>query len=228
MTEVSHYGTVADLFDYPGPSYFDKVKAVRQFLAGYEKGETADIDKFIELLPTDLEEMRELYTRSFDVQSITTLDLGFVLFGDDYKRGELLANLTREHRETDNFCGTELADHLPNILRLISKLNDRELVHELVQEIVAPALKKMIGEFDPKRIEKREVIYKKHYKTILEKSENRSTLYVYSLKALYQILSNDFVLDSSVAEVQAPIQTSSFLNDVGREMKIEAEFAGDK
>ena len=79
-----------------------------------------------------LVEQEELFTRSFDVQAVTTLDLGYVLFGDDYKRGALLVNLNREHREAGNPCHNELADHLPNVLRLLPKLQDAALRDELV------------------------------------------------------------------------------------------------
>jgi hypothetical protein len=37
-----------------------------------------------------------LFTRSFDVQAVTTLDLGYIVFGEDYKRGELLVNRAPE------------------------------------------------------------------------------------------------------------------------------------
>ena len=112
--------------------------------------------------------MQELFTRSFDVQAIATLDLGYVLFGDDYKRGELLANLNREHVDAKNDCGTELADHLPNILRLMSVLQDEELIEDLAYAIVGPALLEMIGEFDSDRLEKKNESYRKHYKTLIE------------------------------------------------------------
>ena len=65
------------------------------------------IDAFAKALPTDggpfdpeaLDEVQEVFTRSFDVQSITTLGVGYVMFGDDYKRGEMLVNLNRELRD---------------------------------------------------------------------------------------------------------------------------------
>ena len=47
------------------------------------KGFTAFADR------ATLDKQEELFTRSFDVQAVTTLDLGYVLFGDDYKRGAL-------------------------------------------------------------------------------------------------------------------------------------------
>ena len=73
-------------------------------------------------------DLQELHTRTFDVQSLTTLDIGYVLFGDDYKRGALLSNLNQEHSRAENDCRGELADHLPNLLRLIPKLKDQDLL----------------------------------------------------------------------------------------------------
>jgi len=64
------------------------------------------------------------------VQAVTTLDVGFILFGDDYKRGEMLVNISREIKEVGHDCGNELADHLPNILFLVSRMEDYELREE--------------------------------------------------------------------------------------------------
>ncbi len=145
--------------------------------------------------------------RSFDVQAVTTLDIGYVLFGDDYKRGELLSNLNREHQAHDNDCGRELADHLPNVLRLMERLDDEELVGELVQEIVAPALRSMIGEFASNRIEQKNKAYRKHYKTLIEtpaSSVSVATLYRHALQSLYDVLKQDF---SFVEKI--PVQANS-------------------
>ena len=165
--------------------------------------------------------MQELFTRSFDVQAIATLDIGYVLFGDDYKRGELLANLNQEHRKAGNDCGTELADYLPNILRLMSMLQDEELIRDLAYAIVAPALLEMIGEFDPGRLEKKNESYKKHYKTLIEmpavQTDEGVTLYKFALKSLYEVLKQDFALIETM-----PLQrTSDFLGSIVQENDIE-------
>jgi nitrate reductase assembly molybdenum cofactor insertion protein NarJ len=173
------------------------------------------------LLPSaDLLTMQELFTRSFDVQAATTLDIGYVMFGDDYKRGEMLANLNREHLEAGVDCGTELADHLPNLLRLMAAHQDEELINDLASEILAPALRQMIGEFSTDRIEKRNVSYQKHYKTLIETPAVASeavTLYQFALKSLYQVLQQDFSLSNKI-----PLKmTSDFLASVGQENEIE-------
>jgi nitrate reductase assembly molybdenum cofactor insertion protein NarJ len=154
------------------------------------------------------------------VQAIATLDIGYVLFGDDYKRGEMLANLNREHLAAKNDCGTELADHLPNILRLMSLLKDEELIEDLAYAIVGPALLEMIGEFDPGRLEKKNESYRKHYKTLIDTPAvqvEAVTFYKLALNALYLVLKQDF----SRIEIMPLKRESDFLNSVGRENAIE-------
>lgn len=223
MKNLVHYHLLAGLFDYPDASYPDTVQQIKIFFdANYPKA-AIELDKFIEFLPADdLLTMQELFTRSFDVQAITTLDVGYVLFGDDYKRGELLSNLNREHNDAKNDCGTELADHLPNVLRLISRLEDEELIEDLAYAIIAPALTEMIGEFSSDRIEKKNDAYKKHYKTLIDtpavSKTEAVTFYQYTLKSLYEVLTQDFELIQTI-----PLKkfTSGFLGSIKVENEIE-------
>lgn len=215
---VSDYSTVADLFDYPGVDFIEKVQRVQRLLRENYVEAAAELEEFVAVVSgMERWELEELYSRSFDVQSATTLDVGYVLFADDYKRGELLANLNGEHRRCENDCGTELADHLPNLLRLIARLEDHELLEELVQEIIAPALQKMIGEFESQRSEKREKLYKKQYRTLLESPPGTATAFRSALLALYAILKNDF----SISEQRRPWQSSDFLKVISTEMELE-------
>ena len=156
MESRDHYRVIASLFEYPEADFPDKVARVKALLDADYASAAEKLDQFLTYLPVDdLLLMQELFTRSFDVQAIATLDLGYVLFGDDYKRGELLANLNREHIDAGNDCGTELADYLANILRLLSMLRDEELVSDLAYAVVAPALMEMVGEFNPDRLLKK-------------------------------------------------------------------------
>ena len=221
MKDLTHYHTLADLFDYPDAEYPDKARTVKLVVADRYPNAAADLERFVELIPdSDVVAMQELFIRSFDVQAMTTLDIGYVLFGDDYKRGELLANLNREHRDAENDCGLELADHLPNILRLLSKLKDEDLIEELVDSVLAPALKDMIAEFSAERIAKKNESYKKHYKTLIDTPyvpDEAVTLYQFALKALYQTLKQDF----SLVETAPSVETSDFLGSLRQENEIE-------
>lgn len=217
---LSHYVLLADLFQYPDGGYPQKVKDIQDFLNDNYPEADEDIDTFVELLPADdLNTMEELYIRSFDVQSVTTLDIGYILFGDDYKRGELLANLNREHGQTNNDCGSELGDHLPNLLRLITKLDDQELIVEMIEELIVPALTKMISEFEPGRMKKKNELYERHYKTLIETPEEGSLIYLSALKALDKVIRKDF----SIIDKPVKRQTIDFLQSLDTEMEIENE-----
>ncbi len=92
-------------------------------------------------------EMEEIYTLTFDIQAIAYLDIGYVLFGEDYKRGHFLVKMQALQREYANDCGTELPDHLPNILTLLPKMTNRGEAEKLVGKLVLPAIDKMTQGF---------------------------------------------------------------------------------
>jgi nitrate reductase molybdenum cofactor assembly chaperone len=221
MANRFHLQLLASLFEYPDADYPDRVRDVKDCLTGRYSDASAELERFIELLPVDdLQKMQELFTRSFDVQAVTTLDIGYVLFGDDYKRGILLANLNREHRNAGIDTGTELADYIPNLLRLMAVIEDEEVLQDLAYAILAPALLEMIGEFSTDRIQKRNKSYEKHYKTLIETpavAVEAVTLYQFALKSLYAVLKQDFALIETM-----PLQRSNdFLASVSRENEIE-------
>ena len=216
----TRYATLAGLFSYPDASFGDKVARIQAFLDENCPDAAAELREFTEYASQASRiDIEELYTRSFDVQAVTTLDLGYVLFGDDYKRGELLVNLSREQKEAGVDCGTELPDHLPNVLLLLDAIKKPDLRDELVEKIVGPALRKIIGEFDPARLDKQNALYKKHYKTLIERSERYAIIYVKPLKALYIVLKEEF--DVGKDEKLIIPQQSQFLNSIGTEMSLE-------
>jgi nitrate reductase assembly molybdenum cofactor insertion protein NarJ len=218
---IEDYKKLARLYDYPEDDYGAGVAAVVPQLAAQYPTAAKELSYFAEHVSRlSLDEAQELYTRTLDVQAITTLDLGYVLYGDDYKRGELLANLNREHTDAGNDCGTELADHLPNLLRLMAMLGETEFVVELVEYIIAPALRAMVREFDSKRLERKTKFYQKSYKTLIDSSEDEATLYVHSLIGLYSVLQADFALVPNV-DTEDPGRSSDFLRFIGTEMEIE-------
>lgn len=232
MNEIHRYDLLAELFSYPQSDFPERVGLIREALNGTYPKAAQEMALFAGLLPQAeghlstelLDEMQELFTRSFEVQSATTLDVGYVAFGDDYKRAELLVNLNREHREAGVDCGVELSDHLVNVLRLLARWEDADTVAEFVELILHPCVERMIDEFGPERMEQRNALYKKHYKTLIVTSETRATLYRYALGALLEVLRQDFSLSRSLR----PIETSDFLRSIGREMEIEARGAGHK
>jgi len=218
----SHYAALADLFAYPDEDYADLVRSVQKLLDEKYPDAAARLEPFSSFTEqASIVQMEELYLRTFNVQAITTLDMGYVLFGDDYKRGAMLVHLNNEHSKVDNPCHNELADHLPNVLRLLPLLTDDDFREELIDRIVAPAVKKIISEFSLDTISKKEKVYLKHHKTLIEAPVPDGTLYRHPLTALYTVIQNDYRL--SVEKAAEP--SSAFLKGIGTEIQLEAEDA---
>jgi len=124
---------------------------------------------------------QEYYLKTFDVQAVCYLDVGYVLFGEDYKRAQLLVNLQSEHKNAGIDCGSELGDHLPNVLTLLSKIGDPDFAEELGFIITTPAVRFMLTKFNK--------IHSNYYKNLLE--------------ILYTFLQRDFI-GEDLLEYAAP------------------------
>ena len=135
------------------------------------------------------------------------------------------ANLNREHLAANNDCGSEQADHLPNLLRLMDRLTDEDLLRDLAYAILAPALLDMIGEFSPARLQKKNELNRKQYKTLIDTpavQQNAVTLYKFALRTLYEVLKQDFAL----IETMPLERRNEFLESVSRENRIEETASG--
>jgi nitrate reductase assembly molybdenum cofactor insertion protein NarJ len=219
VKNYAHYKLLMGLFSYPDSSFRDKVSNIIKFFPHKYHDSIKQIKKFYNLVAlNDVLLMEELYIRTFNVQAITTLDLGYVLFGDDYKRGEILVNLNQEHRKVKINCGYELGDYLPNVLLLISRSPDADFLKELVKMFLAPALRKMISEFDQNKIKRRESFYRKQYKTLIFTNETRIILYKYALGSIYSTLSMDFDIN---IEKQYYEKSVDFLSNLEVEFQTE-------
>lgn len=211
------YEIFADVFAYPDETLRGKIKNVQKHLEKYYNEEANLFFDFSEFASSiELKKWEEIYTRTFDVQALTTLDLGYVLFGDDYKRGELLVNLSKEHKKVNNECSSELADHLPNVLRLLGKLNDNDLLEDIISLLLKPALSKIALEFDSKHIEKKSKVYQKHHRVIIEKDEHHALVYRNAIDTLLLMLNKDFPgngLDST--------EDKNFTRQISSELEIE-------
>lgn len=95
------------------------------------------------LSPADLE---ELYTRTFDVNPITSLEIGWHLYGEAYERGAFLVKMRELLRQHGVPESTELPDHLVHVLQLLGRMDDagREA---FIGAFLQPALKKMLEGF---------------------------------------------------------------------------------
>ncbi len=217
--QLLDYSRISDLFVFPQKGdYVDNVKDIQQYLSEVIPHVGEMLQPFTDVISkVSKKELEDLYLRSFEVQSITTLDIGYVVFGDDYKRGELLVNLNKEHKTYGIDCGDELADNLSNVLKLLNAIEDSELLNDLVNKIMAPALTKMIQGFGEDQIAAKEKVYMKHHKTLLNKHES-FTIYKHALFALYKALDYDF----SIKIQEEPQRSGGFLSSIKQEITLES------
>ncbi len=220
MVNYSHYELLSVLFAFPKEGFTGYVLKVQDFLLEHYPECAKELEDFVDYVQkNNLLDQQEIYVRSFEVQAITTIDLGYVLFGEDYKRGALLVNLNREMREAGIDTNGELSDHLPFVLELISKIEDDEFRAELVKRILAPAVKLIIDEFGEKKMEYKTKFYKKQYKTIIDSSDEYKMIYLNALNTFYKILKIDFDIKNDIVS----LNSSDFLKSVNSELAMESD-----
>ena len=119
---------IANTLRYPAPPP-PRVEAAADFF-----DETAHVD------PRGLE---ELYTTTFDLNPVATLEVGWHLWGEQYERGRFLADLRALQEELGIDSGSELPDHLTVLLPTIAARPDDDLA-----EKCAKAIEKMLKPLD--------------------------------------------------------------------------------
>ncbi len=214
--DLIHYDILASVFYFPDSFYLEQVETCQSLLEDKYPELAREFESFLHFVQ-DIsdDELEKIFMRTFDIQSLCCLDVGYVLYGEDYTRGKILANLNKEHNEAGVDCKGELADRLPNILRLMPRLKDEELLNEIVRYLLKPALDKMIDEFIPLRIREKEKIYQKFHKTVLDKREDHVTKFRIPLNVLRKILEIDFP-DMEKFELA---ESKDFMESMKSEMK---------
>lgn len=148
MKDLTHYTSLAELFRYPSEDLRKHTDEWRNITLRYNPDLMVYLDPFFKHIDNEsIEYRQEYFVSTFYVQPLCCLDIGYVLFGEDYRRGQFMANLKMEHRLAGNDCGTELPDHLPVLLTLLPKMQDGRLAEELVFSLMIPALHEMIEVF---------------------------------------------------------------------------------
>lgn len=92
---------------------------------------------------SDWKDLQEAYARVFDLNPESSLEIGWQLFGETYKRGQFLAMMRFHLREHGIDPGSNLPDHLPALLELTMKLESQDAL-DLVDDCILPALEKII------------------------------------------------------------------------------------
>lgn len=141
---------LAELVKYPEVGYRERVVECRYALAEAHPAVSPLLDDFVRATaPLSIEDMQELFTRTFDLNPVCSLEIGWHLFGENYDRGALLVKMRQELRRYGLTESAELPDHLTHVLALLGHI-EPERAQDFAATCVLPAVDKMLAAFDGK------------------------------------------------------------------------------
>jgi nitrate reductase delta subunit len=146
VNSPQRYDRLAVLLNYPDEGDF--AAELGDCIAALEPSHPAAAEQLTPLRDRvrdmTLEEVQEMYTRTFDINPVCSLEVGWHIYGEDYARGALLVKMREQLREMNLPESVELPDHLTHVLALLGRL-DGEAGDDFAGRYVLPALEKMIA-----------------------------------------------------------------------------------
>lgn len=125
VAELSLLSALARLLEYPGTRFEEDLAAARRVLDECFPECLAEIEEFAGAMKSlTPEEREELFTRTFDINPICCLEVGWHLFGDRYERGAFLVKMRGVLRDHDIPESTELSDHLSSVLMAVDRMGE--------------------------------------------------------------------------------------------------------
>lgn len=138
------YDALARLLKYPAADYHERLAECRALLAGQPEA-SALLRQFAERIHScSTEDLEELFTQTFDLDPICSLEVGWHLYGENYSRGEFLVAMRQAMRRLGVEETTELPDHLTHVLAVLCRLEPRQ-ADRFTMDRVLPALEKMLA-----------------------------------------------------------------------------------
>ena len=125
-------------YSYPHPhALADLSAAVEDLSNGAVKH---DLQKFLaDIADRDLASWEELHTATLDLSPMFVPYVGHVVWGENYRRGEFMADLNGEMRDAGVPLDGELPDHIAPVLRYLARHEDpfADLVEVLPRAVVS-------------------------------------------------------------------------------------------
>lgn len=148
FTEV--FDSLAGILSYPAADYADRLRRCRGAVAalGPDQRESLQkIGKFVDIMKdSSTGEMEELYTRTFDINPVSSLEVGWHLHGETYERGAFLVTMRDLLRRCSIEESTELPDHLTHVLQAVGRMDPLE-ASEFIKKNVVKAVNTMLEGF---------------------------------------------------------------------------------
>lgn len=137
--------SIARLLEYPRELDARKARGAADWIAPAAPEAAESLRTFAARIDgMSIEELQELFTRTFDLNPVCSLEIGWHLYGEQYERGRFLVRLRDELRRHGVRESQELPDHLTHVLRLIGRLDpgDAQL---FISQYALPAIDRMLA-----------------------------------------------------------------------------------
>ncbi len=141
----NNFQLFSKILDYPGPELAAEVeKCIFQLTSECPEASEALRQFQSSLEEVRLEQLQEIYTSSFDMQPESTLNLGYHLFGEDWRRSIFLSRLSELFQSRSFSIDKELPDHLRLMLLFLGDCEINPEGNELIAEGIIPALSRIL------------------------------------------------------------------------------------
>jgi len=116
---MDNLSLMAQALRYPYPGQIEKLSTQVISLNGQPGSKT--FAKFLTQIESlSLSEHEELYTSTLDLTPLAAPYVGYQIWGESYKRGEFMAQLSHEMKEHQIDLEGELPDHLRPVLQYLT------------------------------------------------------------------------------------------------------------
>lgn len=140
-TEICN--SLSDLLKYPDDNYIDRVDKCYNLLKETRSPAHPLVKKFNSTIKEkSVEELQELFTRTFDLNPLCALEVGWHIYGESYERGAFIVKMRQTLKKLEIVESTELPDHLSYILEALGLMEQTE-AKEFSSQYILPALEKM-------------------------------------------------------------------------------------
>ncbi len=142
-SKAKFYDSLGTLLQYPQDGFHESLQTCIEEMQLANSDGDMYLKKFVSAIEgKDVEELEELFTRTFDINTKCALEVGWQLYAENYERGAFIVHMRQTLRRFDIAETSELPDHLSQVLRALGRMGKSE-ADSFAQGYVAPAMKKM-------------------------------------------------------------------------------------
>lgn len=142
------YDSLGALLDYPHQGFHQQLTDCLKQVTASGSQAAPHVKRFADAVSgLPIQDIEELYTRTFDINPVCALEVGWQLYQENYERGMFIVRMRRLMKEYDLPETKELPDHLSHVMQAAGRLNDDELAG-FASDFALPAVEKMLKGFE--------------------------------------------------------------------------------